>query len=78
MAVDITAPLTGTVATELRCELHLAGPWAAAPTVTTADGAPLSADLADGVLTVAVPAGTTTVDRRPLMRTTPIAIWRTS
>jgi dienelactone hydrolase len=56
MRIATDRPVSGTVTTEAPLTLRLSGSWRTAPTVTLG-GAPVEATLADGVLTVPVPAG---------------------
>jgi hypothetical protein len=49
--------VTGKVTTDAPLTLSLAGAWTSVPTVT-AGGLPVAAQLVDGVLRVALPAGT--------------------
>lgn len=60
MRIDTVAPVTGAVTTDAPLELRLAGGWSDPPVVAV-NGLPAVAELAGGVLTVAVPAGASTV-----------------
>ena len=60
MKIDSARAVTGTVATAAALELSLAGTWTAVPPVTVG-GAPVAATLVDGVLSIALPAGTSNV-----------------
>ena len=64
MAVDVARPVTGTVTTDAAVALRLAGPWTRRPVVTVG-GLPVPVTLADGVLTVTVPAGTSSIQVLP-------------
>jgi hypothetical protein len=57
MKVSSTSTVTGNVTTTAALTLSLSGAWLTLPTVTVG-GQPLPATLTDGVLTVALPAGT--------------------
>lgn len=60
MDVSTAAPVTGEVTADAPLTLSLAGDWAAAPTVLV-HGAATPASLVDGVLTVQLPAGTSSL-----------------
>jgi hypothetical protein len=60
MAISTAAPVTGEVTTEVPLTLSLAGGWSTAPSVLV-DGAAAHGTLADGVLTIELPAGTSTL-----------------
>lgn len=60
MRIRSEAPVTGTVTADAPLLLSLSGDWATAPGVTVG-GAPVPAQLVDGVVQVALPAGTSTV-----------------
>lgn len=57
MAIDTATTVLGTVANNSALSLRLDGGWSSAPTVTV-DGQEVAGDLADGVYTVALEAGT--------------------
>jgi Prolyl oligopeptidase family len=57
MNISVAEGILGTVETEAPLALRLSGGWGSAPGVLL-DGQPVSATFADGVLEVAVPAGT--------------------
>jgi dienelactone hydrolase len=56
MEIDTALPVAGQMDTGEALELQLTGAWSAVPPVTI-DGAPATATLVDGVLTIQVPAG---------------------
>ena len=56
MEIDTALPIAGELDTGEPLELQLSGGWGALPPVTI-DGSPATATLADGVLTIQVPAG---------------------
>ena len=60
MAVATTQPITGRVVTNAPLSLRLDGDWTRVPTVVVG-GLPVAGSVTDGVLTIAVPAGTTTL-----------------
>jgi S-formylglutathione hydrolase FrmB len=64
MAIDAGGPVSATVTTDTPLTLRLAGGWASVPTVLVA-GTPVTAALADGVLEIALPAGTSTLEVLP-------------
>jgi dienelactone hydrolase len=61
MRVSTDRAITGTVTTDAPLALRLAGTWPTPPAVTVG-GEPVEAVLADGVLTVALRAGTSSVE----------------
>jgi hypothetical protein len=60
MRVDAAKPVTGKVRTDGSLSLRLDGGWPSTPVVAI-DGVPVGGTLADGVLTIAIPAGTHTL-----------------
>jgi pimeloyl-ACP methyl ester carboxylesterase len=60
MRVDVAKAVHGVVTTDGVLTVRLAGAWPATPVVTV-DGAPVTATLAGGMLSISVPAGTHTV-----------------
>lgn len=56
MRIATDRPVTATVSTDAPLALRLAGAWRSAPVVTVG-GSAVPATLADGVLTVQLPAG---------------------
>jgi hypothetical protein len=60
MAVDPARLISGTVTTEAPLELRLDGDWTTAPRVTV-DGIDVPVTITDGVVTIPLPAGTSTV-----------------
>jgi len=61
MRVDVARPIAGRVTTDAPLTLRLAGDWAGTPVVLVR-GLPTAATVVDGVLTVSVPVGTSTVE----------------
>ena len=65
MAVDTATTVLGTVASDSDLTLRLDGGWSTAPVVTIDDAEPVSGDLRDGVLTIALSAGSHTLSIEP-------------
>jgi pimeloyl-ACP methyl ester carboxylesterase len=64
MAIAVARPLTGRVTADAPLQLRLAGTWARTPVVTIG-GLPARVALVGGVLSIPVPAGTTSIQVIP-------------
>lgn len=60
MGISTAEPIAGTVTTDALLELRLAGGWSSPPVVAV-NGVPAVAALVDGILTVSLPPGTSTL-----------------
>ncbi|MGH9085032.1 MAG: prolyl oligopeptidase family serine peptidase [Acidimicrobiales bacterium] len=61
MRITTVRPVTGTVVSDTPLQLRLAGAWAAVPPVVTVNGAPVTVDLAEGVISFPLPGGASTI-----------------
>ena len=60
MQIDVASPVLGTVTTDGPLELRLDGGWSSAPVVTVGGGA-AEVTFAEGVLTIRLPSGTSSI-----------------